>query len=217
MTALLVIAGLVMVGSGVLALVRPGTMWALTQWRNQAQGLASERNATWEGMNRWGGVLSMTVGIACLIGGVASGFAAHAHDSQTALLDDISIDCAKDGITLSNVGNDALHVKLARPRTVAGDIENDDFDYGSRNVLMAPTAKGYVSLSVDPNDLEATLPQGKALHVPVTIPSGAHCDNGMGAPLPFGGTGCSAFELQLTIAAPGTKGKALWRYCRFPQ
>ena len=213
MTGVLILMSLILLGTGALALWKPDTMWAVTRWRNSAEGLASQRNATWEGFNTWGGVLALTAGLACLGGAVVSGIVAHAHDQQLALLDSVRIECTQGGVALSNVGNEAVQVKLGRLRAVAGDLESKDFDYGSRHVLLAPDASGFALPPVDKKHGEVTLARGDVDRVPIAIPSDAHCNTAM--PAFAGASSCRALEFQLTISEPGNTGTTLWRDCRF--
>lgn len=57
------------IGLGLFMLVQPDMMWKFTCWRNRASGIKkSERTATWERLNRIGGVFVILIGVGTGIG-----------------------------------------------------------------------------------------------------------------------------------------------------
>ncbi len=70
--AALVVSGLLLAGLGIVAMVAPDLIWAWTERRNEAMGVASERGPRWETGNKIGGAMGIVAGVVLVIVGFGS-------------------------------------------------------------------------------------------------------------------------------------------------
>ena len=70
---MLILSGIALVVIGFLSIFAKDFMWGLTQWNNQAKGVASERTDVWEQGTTAGGVFAILVGVVAVL----LGFSGH--------------------------------------------------------------------------------------------------------------------------------------------